>query len=1271
MSLTASAQNIPKIMVFRPTLEEMKDFSGYISYMESQGAHKAGVAKVIPPKEFVPRKNYEDLDLIIPAPIQQEVMGHQGLYTQYNIQKKAMTVKEFAKLANSAKYQTPPHFGYEDLERKYWKNITYNPPIYGADISGSVYDKGVDIWNINSLNTVLDIIEEEQGVKIEGVNTAYLYFGMWKTTFAWHTEDLDLYSINYLHYGAPKSWYAIPPEHGKRLERLATGFFPGNFKICSNFLRHKMSIIAPHILKKYSIPFNKITQEQGEFMVTFPYGYHSGFNHGYNCAESTNFASLRWINYGKRASCCTCQKDSVKISMEPFVRVFQPDRYEAWKAGKDSLYIEEVDNPTGHGSSMRNMKEPPMLPFTPKSDELPRRHPVHKKDGRRTNSPNALPKKKKKKVKEPDITVDGVTLAALKKKYKKLKKKAEADARSSSKNTDGTGSNLKLKKKKKKLKDKDGVSKKRKSSSSGDGESPTKKKKMDAKSKHSNDVSKKKKKKDPVGHLVIVSDAEKLNKEHSSPKKSKDIAKIPKENQPKGRPKTAAMEGSGDAPAPRSSTNGSDVKPKVEDGVSEGEEEEVNKEVESAVASRWVMFDHRYSSVKSPSQVVPKNTYKHKHQPRPSREEEGRRQMVRMRKGKDRCPSPPRSAVAMLEYRRALAMPKPGGLPEVLPQALVHTHSAFTIKESRAMKDWARSLNGLWVTQPTNFMMEKVHNASMADQKPGCCVCRIFYHDKLGIYDEDDSGKTVLVGSSQDYRKFVLTPEDCFAATQENSNPSCHNSLIDAEACSPILTCSSCNMAVHASCYGQAPIEGESPWVCERCQEEDWSAVCCLCNLRGGALRHTTTGKWAHIMCAMAIPEVRFVNVEERSPIDCSNISEARLKLKCFFCRSFIKYSPKFGSCIQCSVGKCAISFHVTCANAAGVIMEPGVWPCAVFATCIRHPVNVKDWTRIRKMKEIHAGDQVIAKHKNNRYYKSVVKGEKAQLFCHVEFKEDQSFCDNLYPEDIESHNIATDGVPEVGSDVEVRWVDGLLYPGTFINSYSTKMYEVLFEDGSVITVKKEDIYKDGEPMPKRVRSRLSEATEVRYIGFSDLAVLSNQYKAIKTDGDERMAAGISATGASTGSGIGLTSGVSSNITPVTSGNQERTDCTPEKGSVTHNASSWKTMFGPSTSCDIPDRKESTDGVNAGIVEIKDEPDSVSVTTLSLPFDDSSIANPTLQGGVLIAPGVTIKTESDSQAIQGSSSEGQVFFPNDASLKIDTVSFRPGETPQNGQFFSQ
>ena len=64
----------------------------------------------------------------------------------------------------------------------------------------------VDEWNVGRLHTILDTVEHDSGITIEGVNTPYLYFGMWKTTFAWHTEDMDLYSINYLHFGEPKSW---------------------------------------------------------------------------------------------------------------------------------------------------------------------------------------------------------------------------------------------------------------------------------------------------------------------------------------------------------------------------------------------------------------------------------------------------------------------------------------------------------------------------------------------------------------------------------------------------------------------------------------------------------------------------------------------------------------------------------------------------------------------------------------------------------------------------------------------------------------------------------------------------------------------------------------------------------------------------------------------------------------------------------------------------------------------------------------------------------
>lgn len=37
--------------------------------------------------------------------------------------------------------------------------------------------------------------------KLDGVTSPYIYVGTWKAMFGWHKEDMDLYSINYLHLG--------------------------------------------------------------------------------------------------------------------------------------------------------------------------------------------------------------------------------------------------------------------------------------------------------------------------------------------------------------------------------------------------------------------------------------------------------------------------------------------------------------------------------------------------------------------------------------------------------------------------------------------------------------------------------------------------------------------------------------------------------------------------------------------------------------------------------------------------------------------------------------------------------------------------------------------------------------------------------------------------------------------------------------------------------------------------------------------------------------
>jgi hypothetical protein len=43
-------------------------------------------------------------------------------------------------------------------------------------------------------------------------------------------------------------------------------------------------------------------QRENQIVVTFPRGYHGGFSHGFNCAESSNFALPTWLEYGSRSA---------------------------------------------------------------------------------------------------------------------------------------------------------------------------------------------------------------------------------------------------------------------------------------------------------------------------------------------------------------------------------------------------------------------------------------------------------------------------------------------------------------------------------------------------------------------------------------------------------------------------------------------------------------------------------------------------------------------------------------------------------------------------------------------------------------------------------------------------------------------------------------------------------------------------------------------------------------------------------------------------------
>ena len=81
-------------------------------------------------------------------------------------------------------------------------------------------------------------------------------------------------------------------------------------------------MFSPTKLKECGIEYSTALHNPGEFIITFPGAYHAGFNHGLNVAESTNFATTRWFDIGKRAKRCICRPHSVSINVSRLETMF-------------------------------------------------------------------------------------------------------------------------------------------------------------------------------------------------------------------------------------------------------------------------------------------------------------------------------------------------------------------------------------------------------------------------------------------------------------------------------------------------------------------------------------------------------------------------------------------------------------------------------------------------------------------------------------------------------------------------------------------------------------------------------------------------------------------------------------------------------------------------------------------------------------------------------------------------------------------------------------
>jgi len=222
-----------------------------------------------------------------------------------------------------------------DKEKEYWRVIESGEELlqvqYGSDLDVAVHGSGFPFnpdakvrhvtkdkarkilkshpntspyminsgWNTNNLaeSTFLHHINES----VAGVTRPMMYVGMMFSSFCWHVEDNYLYSINYIHEGKPKLWYGVPSIAAELFEKTMRQHLPDLFDRNPNLLHLLVTQLSPDILTKAGVPIYTTLQNSGQFVVTCPRSYHAGFNTGFNCAESVNFALENWLPFCKLA----------------------------------------------------------------------------------------------------------------------------------------------------------------------------------------------------------------------------------------------------------------------------------------------------------------------------------------------------------------------------------------------------------------------------------------------------------------------------------------------------------------------------------------------------------------------------------------------------------------------------------------------------------------------------------------------------------------------------------------------------------------------------------------------------------------------------------------------------------------------------------------------------------------------------------------------------------------------------------------------------------
>ena len=112
-----------EILYYLSTMEEFSNFKEFVNKIERENqVHLAGIFKIIPLVEWIPRKSNYDIENL--NPVQQIFTPVRiGSYVTSSERKLKMALQEYYEMATCSKYECPKNLSHKEMEQNYWKNL--------------------------------------------------------------------------------------------------------------------------------------------------------------------------------------------------------------------------------------------------------------------------------------------------------------------------------------------------------------------------------------------------------------------------------------------------------------------------------------------------------------------------------------------------------------------------------------------------------------------------------------------------------------------------------------------------------------------------------------------------------------------------------------------------------------------------------------------------------------------------------------------------------------------------------------------------------------------------------------------------------------------------------------------------------------------------------------------------------------------------------------------------------------------------------------------